>query len=111
MIHFAIAYWIMRKLVFEPALKIILAQESDQKNLDQKIMLAQQAEQESIKQKHAGWNFMKESLNGLIPKLATTIRFAKTTSQPLDVQPTKLSSEQKQKLTNLLHDELVDIQP
>ena len=109
MVHFAIAYVLMRKFVFEPALQIIVAQESYKQNLEQKIIVAQAAYQDTIQQKQSRWNFMKDSLTALIPKFILTSRFKKTTSEPIALKTVQLSSEQKQKLAAVLQDELVDI--
>lgn len=109
MMHFAIAYWFMRRFIFEPALEIIESKEAYQKNLEQKISMTQRLQQESIKRQYAGWKLIKDSLYHLIPKCMVSTISKSTIVDQNSIEKIKLSSERKQEVIDLLHRELLDV--
>jgi hypothetical protein len=107
-IHFYVAYLIMSKLVFAPALKIIETQDSYKKSLEQKIESVKALQVQVSQEQYSRWRAARESLQAFIPKLSQFC-FKKETSatQPL-VQP-PFSLVEKETLIEKLCQQLSDV--
>src|SRR3990167_5948274 len=109
MINFGVAYLIMRRLIFAPALKILQTQDSYKKSLEQKIDKAKETKFEVMSQQHSRWVLMQKSLYKLIPQLAQICTKATTNIDQTTLEVAHLSQSEKKSITKLLHEQLLDV--
>ena len=108
-IHFGIAYVIMQKFIFAPALKIIQAQDHYQKSLEQQIDQARALQMHTQEEQQSRWQKMKNALRATTPKISQIcLTRKKELEQPLPDQQELVSAE-KQSFIKILCDQLSDI--
>lgn len=107
--NFTIAYVVMRKLIFAPALKILETQDFYKKSLQQKIEVAKSEQHNVILQQKTSWQQAKQSLYGLIPKLSRICVTNVTVSESASKETVQLSAEEKKVLVEKLCDQLSDV--
>ena len=107
--NFFIAYWLLRKYIFEPALHIIIAQDTRIEGLNKKIDVAYVQQQQILVQQKTQWSFIKSSLLKLIPNLSKKLCATRDRTIELKVDTLSLSEEEKQAIQKLLHDEMVGV--
>lgn len=109
LVHFAVAYYVLRRFIFGPALQIIVKQDNYKQSIQTKIEITRNAQQDNLKLKQSRWNFMKTSLTSLIPQISGLCFLPKKSDTSVPVQTLKLSDQEKQKIIQTLCDELSDI--
>ncbi|MFA5998606.1 MAG: hypothetical protein WC747_01135 [Candidatus Babeliales bacterium] len=108
--NFCIAYFVLRKCVFAPALKILAAEKSRTDGLNKKIDDTVAQQQQLLTQQKTRWNLMKESLYKKIPSFSLpSCSIDQTLPEPLKTQDIKLSDQQKTAVQNMLQDELSNV--
>lgn len=65
--HFIVAYTVLRKCIFTPALKILNKQEKDKQTLHASIEETALVKDNALKDLHSRWDHMKQSLYRLMP--------------------------------------------
>lgn len=110
MVHFIIAYAILRRFVFAPTLRIIEAGENRIEQLQKKVELASKDHQGLLQQQRQKWRFIQQSLRDMVPKIneKLCINSAKV-STPVRLDNATISGEQKKAIKNMLYDELLDV--
>jgi len=110
MIHFVVAYAILRRFIFAPALVIIEAGEQRVDQLQKRVDGVRLDHQELQQQQRQRWRFIQLSLCDMIPKINEKICVnAAKVSSPVQQVGRVLSEEQKQAIKQMLHDELLDV--
>lgn len=110
MIHFFIAYRVLRRFVFAPALTIIEAGELRKDQLQKRVDMARENHLELQHQQRQKWRFIQRSLSDMIPKINEKKCVNQTKiSEPVPLTERVLSSQQKQEIRQMLHDELLDV--
>lgn len=109
MVHFIVAYTILRRFVFAPALTIIEASENRMGQLQKRVDLAHDDHQGLLQQQRQRWRFIQQSLCDMIPKIneKVCVNSAKV-SAPVQLGNVTISGEQKKSIKQMLHDELLD---
>jgi len=108
--NFYVAYFVLRKYMFAPALKILVAEQSRIDGLNKKIDVIAAQQQQLLTQQKTRWNLMKESLRKKIPSFSlSSCSIDQTLPEPLKIQDVKLSDQQKKAVQNMLQDELLDV--
>lgn len=109
MIHFWIAYIILRRFVFAPALTIIESGEQRIDQLQKRVDIARDDQLQLQQQHRQRWRFIQLSLCDMVPKIheKKCVNSVKV-SAPVSLDNVTLSSEQKQAVKQMLHDELLD---
>lgn len=111
MLHFLVAYAILRRFVFAPAL-ILLEQSEQHKNQLLKNVDTTMAEQKELTgQQRQRWKTMQQTLTSMIPRFnakndVDVVRI----STPIELSDVKLSEQEKQNIQKMLHDELSDVE-
>jgi|GEM_PF-1293985 len=111
MLHFLVAYAILRRFIFAPAL-ILLEQNEQHKNQLLKNVDTTMAEQkELIGQQRQRWKTMQQTLTSMIPRFnAKNDVDAIRISTSIELSDVKLSEQEKQNIQKMLHDELSDVE-
>lgn len=109
MIHFAVAYVVLRRFVFAPALIIIETNEERMGQLQKRVDMARSDHQGLQEQQRQRWRFIQQSLSAMIPKFndKSCLNSAKL-STPVQLDGVTLPEEQRQSIKKMLHDELLD---
>lgn len=110
MVHFAVVYVILRKFVFVPSLRIIEQQEKQEGELQGKVDASHQKYQEVATKKQQRLQHLKKSLIALVPKQANIDAVASETVKPLEAVISPLREEHKAKVSQLLIQELSDVE-
>lgn len=109
MVHFYMAYLIMKHFVFAPALKILEVQDGYKQSLAQKIAIVQVEYTEITKKQSLLWHAKKTELYAFIPRLSRIcLSCKKTTDQPL-IKSLELSSNEQKALVEKLCKQLSDV--
>lgn len=110
MIHFWVAYEILKRLVFIPALSILNRDMLVKQQLQGQINQQHQRHLELIEQHTSRWNQIKSTLYSMIPQFneKLCIKDMQITA-PVQVEITKLSNDQKKSIQSMLEKELLDI--
>ncbi|MBP6892402.1 hypothetical protein KBB68_02365 [Candidatus Babeliales bacterium] len=108
-INFTIAYVMMRKLIFAPALKILEKQDFYKKSLQKNIEIAKSKEQNVMLQQKTSWQQAKQSLYQLIPKLSQISVINVSVSESVSKKSVPLSLNEKKVLVEKLCDQLSDV--
>jgi hypothetical protein len=107
MIHFLIAYAVMYKFVFTPALVLLLQKQKSKKDLERSIESLHVQKTELIKKRTLGWAAMKERMTNLVPKLSKTCPIV-ISLKDLSQEP-GLSDIERNKIVTMIKSELMDI--
>ena len=107
-INFCIAYVMMSKLIFAPALKILETQDDYKKSLEQKIETVKVLQAQVTQEQYSRWRTAKESLYVFIPKLSGICCVRDLSVNYSSIQP-QLSSIEKQSLIEKLCQQLSDV--
>ncbi len=107
--NFAIAYAVMRTLIFAPALKIIGQQDFYKKSLEQNIATAKMQHQHILMTQKSSWQKARESLYALVPKLSRIFVAHQQISYQNLPKSSTLSSQEKKVLVQKLCDQLSDV--
>lgn len=109
-LHFIIAYVILRKFVFGPALILLEQGESDKNNLQQKVDNNRVALQELAGQQRQRWKMIQQSLMNMIPGLSGKQgQKASGAFQPVDIVDVQIPEQSKKNIRDLLTKELSDV--
>jgi hypothetical protein len=111
MLHFMVAYIILRKLVFAPALIIIEGNERRQNQLLTKIDGIKLEQYNLVQQCQQRWKFIQLSLIGMVPKLAEKVCVNPVQiSKSIEHKEVKLTVDEKNNIKNMLEKELSDVE-
>jgi len=110
MLHFLVAYAILRKFVFAPALMLIEKDEQQKNQLHKNVETTLAEQKELVVQQRQRWKAMQQTLTSMIPRLSghndvNAVRL----SAPVELSDVKLSEKQKQNIQKMLHDKLSDV--
>jgi hypothetical protein len=107
MVHFVIAYIILYRLVFAPALAICVTQAAYKNNLEQKIVSLQSEHQEIKARAQSQWSLIRKKLFTLVPVCWMSCMVKKQPTPALE--PMNLAESEKQKMVNMIKDKLADV--
>lgn len=108
-INFYVAYAIMRKFVFTPALKILEVQDSCKKSLEQSIESVKAVKNQVILQQKSRWNASKEVLYSFMPKLSTACLNRNKLIDDASLHHVQLSEIEQKSLVEKLCSQLSDV--
>jgi len=109
MVHFFIAYMILRRFIFAPSLLILEENEEKNQRYNQKIHEARTQFNNTVAQQHQRWHFIKQSLMDMSPVVGIKKCFTGfKVSSAVEVKKTKLTSQEQQDLKKVLHKKLLD---
>ncbi len=109
MIHFLIAYMIMRRFVFTPSLLILEENEAKNQRYNQKIHEARTQFHGIVQQQHQRWHFIKQSLMDMAPVVGIKKCFnGFKVSSAVEVEQSKLTLQEQESLKKTLHKKLLD---
>lgn len=108
-LHFSIAYFVMRRWIFNPALKLVQDQTLNFERLHEKVDGATVQKDELLKQQKSRWIFMMHSLYKIVPEQINACFTKKVMTSSEPVPKITLSPEQKQEVLSLLQDELSNV--
>ena len=109
-INFLLAYWVLRRFIFVPALKLIHTQERTNHLLNDKVATARVDLENNLEQKNKRWSFIKKSLIDMAPvvNLQKCLIKIKVMS-PVKFSKIKVSDKERKTVQKMLHDKLLDI--
>lgn len=108
-LHFSVAYFVMRRWIFDPALKLVQDQALNFERLHEKVDGVIAQKNELLKQQKSRWIFMMQSLYKIVPVQINACFTKKAITPTTPIEKITLSPEQKQKVLVLLQDELSDV--
>jgi hypothetical protein len=108
-INFYVAYAVMRKLVFTPALKIIEVQDSYQQSLERNIENAKSVKIQVTLQQKSRWNASKDMLYSLLPKLSQVCLSRNKSIDDPSLHQLQLSEVEQKSLVEKLCNQLSDV--
>lgn len=107
MVHFLIVYLILYKLVFAPALELLVKEEKYTKNLHSKIDVLTQDQALLVANRDNNWQKMKKRLIAGIPVLSKVCPVLQHTKM---VETTKsLAPSEKNTIVSMIKNKLMDI--
>jgi len=111
MLHFLVAYTILRRFVFAPALALIEQNEEYKDQLLKNVDTTMAEQKELVGQQRQSWKMIQHALISMIPRFnakndVDVVRI----STPIELSDVKLSEQQKQNIQKMLHDELSDVE-
>jgi hypothetical protein len=110
MIHFLIAYMILKRFVFTPSLMILEANEARNQRYNQRIHEARMQFNGFVEQQHQRWHFIRQSLMEMSPVVGIKKCFTGfKVSSPVEVEKTKLTVQEQENLKKVLHKKLLDL--
>ncbi len=110
MLHFMVAYAILRKFVFAPALMLLEHDEQQKNQLQKNVETARAEQKDLVEQQGQRWKAMQQKLTSMVPQLnAHRDVNAVRLSAPIEISDIKLSEKQKQNIQKMLHDKLSDV--
>jgi hypothetical protein len=108
--HFVIAYWILRRYIFSPALIILNQQQDEEFRMKVKLDQARHRYETLLTQKSQKWNFIQQSLLRMIPKFleqSAPLSGVKPSETNNEMQP--LNQQERQRIKDRLRDEVIEI--
>ncbi|MBP9764758.1 hypothetical protein KBD08_00290 [Candidatus Babeliales bacterium] len=111
LVHFWIAYMLLRHLVFAPALNLLLQDEQHKNQMQKKIEGVGTVYRNLLEQHQQRWSFIKTSLYEMIPRqTVVTVKPKELDSEYVDMRDTKLTSKQKDDLKSMLRTQLSKVE-
>ena len=102
-LHFIVAYTVLRKCVFAPALKILNKQEKDKAALRSSIEETGLVKDDALKKLHGRWHYIKQSLYKLMPFVRVKhLTSSKDTHQQQEPTQQKLSTSERASLKKII---------
>lgn len=111
MLHFIIAYTILRKFVFAPALTLIEQDEQHKNKLLKNVDTALTEQKELIVTQRQRWQTMQQALISMIPRFTIKDNVdGLQASAPVELADVTLSQQQKLNIKKMLYDKLSDVE-
>lgn len=110
MLHFYVAYKILKYFVFAPALRIINQDIAQQQTLENKITQAHTQHATLLEKCNQRWKFIQESLRNNMPSLPAKMCFDHTKIAQKPTPQTILTKQQQDDIKKMLKQKLSDVE-
>lgn len=109
MIHFLIAYAILRHFIFKPSLVILEEDEAKNQRYNQKLHEARTQFHGFVEQQNQRWHFIRKSLMDMSPVVGIKKCFSGfKLSSPVQIEKSSLTTDEQQSIKKALHKKLLD---